>query len=816
MAAPPPATAPAMIPALDEQRFRELFDLLPIAAFEMDLTGRLTYVNRNALESFGYTREDIARGVNVIEILVPGDRERAADRVRRRIAGEPAIYTEYTALRRDGSTFPAMIHSAVVRRDGRPALLQGYVVDLSEPRKAERTLQYRVEFERLIMGISAHLIGLSHDELDAGISSALGSIGKFMGVDRAYLFRYSADGASMSNTHEWTGEGVSAELDHLQGLPVSSMPWLDRELSGRGVVAIPAVAGLPAEAHTEHAEFVREGILSLVCVAMALRGRRVGFLGLDAVRAPRGWSDDEVALLKVVGELLTGALVRRDAESALRESETKYRALVETTETGFVIVDETGHVRDANQEYVRISGHRTLAEILGRSVMEWTDPRDRERNAREVARCFQEGTVRNLQVSYVGPSGVKIPVEINATIFEVGGRRLILSLTRDVAERTRLQDEMLRAEKLHSVGVLAGGIAHDFNNILTAVLGNISLLRMEPHPSGRQDELLVETEQAALRARDLTRQLLTFSRGGAPVRKVVGLGPSVRASATLALRGRATALDLRVPADLRAVDADEGQIGQVVSNLVLNASQAMAGGGVVVVEGGNRELRRGGRPTLAPGPYVVFSVADSGNGIPAEHLPHIFEPYFTTKQEGSGLGLAVCYSIVANHGGAIDVDSAPGRGSTFTVWLPAAAGVAEAAPSEPQPVPGTGRVLVMDDEDSVRTTALALLRSLGYQAAGAREGREALRLWQEARERGEPFDLAIMDLTVRGGLGGRETVQELHALDPGAKVIVSSGYHQDPVMSRHREHGFCEALVKPYSVVELSRTLARVLGKDVA
>jgi signal transduction histidine kinase/ActR/RegA family two-component response regulator len=425
---------------------------------------------------------------------------------------------------------------------------------------------------------------------------------------------------------------------------------------------------------------------------------------------------------------------------------------------------------------------------------------------------MQAGFVRDLQVDYTHNDGTVVPVLINATTIEVEGRLRIITLLRDISDRKRLEAELLRSEKLRSVGVLAGGIAHDFNNILTAILGNISLLRATLAVDDYAGEHLEEVEKASQRARELTRQLLTFSRGGDPVRKLFHPESVIRESTTLALRGRASTCEFTIASGLALLDGDEGQIGQVIRNLVINASQAMNDGGTVQVSAESREIRAGQVHGLAAGKYVVLAVADRGGGISEEHRLRIFDPYFTTKRDGRGLGLAVSHSIVENHHGAITVDSQLGQGSVFTVYLPATEG-GTLAPlaTTAEIVRGRGRVLIMDDEESVRQIAGKIVRALGYEAAFARDGREAIDRWQEARAKGHPFDVAIMDLTVPGGMGGREAMRELLALDADAKAVVSSGYCQDPVMANFRDYGFRDVLAKPYNVLDVSRTLSALL-----
>ena len=385
--------------------------------------------------------------------------------------------------------------------------------------------------------------------------------------------------------------------------------------------------------------------------------------------------------------------------------------------------------------------------------------------------------------------------------------RLWERLQRYVTDSKRAEAERLRAQKLESLGVLAGGIAHDFNNILTAVLGNLSAAR-HAEPDDDVPEILRDAEKAALSARSLTHQLLTFSRGGAPIRKVVSLEEALREAARFALRGAKARAELSIAEDLWPASADEGQIRQVVHNLVLNADQAMPAGGVVAVRADNLEIAGGEGVPLRPGRYVRVAVADTGVGLSREHLDRIFDPYFTTKQHGSGLGLTTSYAIVKKHDGHLAVESEPGRGTTFTVYLPASQ--ERAAPPDAQAAlaPGKGRVLVMDDDEAVRRAAGRMLARLGYEVELAKDGDEALRAYAAASGLGRRFDAVIMDLTVPGAMGGKEAMRHLAALDPEARGIVSSGYSTDPVMADFRAHGFCCVLTKPYDVEDLSRALA--------
>ncbi|HWL14050.1 MAG TPA: PAS domain S-box protein [Opitutus sp.] len=386
---------------------------------------------------------------------------------------------------------------------------------------------------------------------------------------------------------------------------------------------------------------------------------------------------------------------------------------------------------------------------------------------------------------------------------------------RDVTEQDRLEQELLRASKLESVGVLAGGIAHDFNNILTAVMGNVALAALDVPPDGDAGRSLREAEKATLRARDLTQQLLTFSKGGEPIRTAVQLDTIVREMTTFALHGSRVKPAFDFPDDLWPADADKGQIGRVVQNLVLNAVQAMPEGGMVRIALNNETVDGFSRLALAPGAYVHIAITDTGVGIRPEHLPQIFDPYFTTKQTGSGLGLAAVYSIVQKHRGAVDVSSQLGVGTTFRIWLPAKVGERSGsgeASGPIQPARFRGRVLFMDDEESIRQMASFLLRRFGLEVVCVADGADAVRRYREARDAGEPFALVIMDLTVPGGMGGREALSHLQQIDEGVRAIVSSGYSSDPVLANHRAHGFCGMVAKPYDVDDLARVLREALA----
>jgi len=516
--------------------------------------------------------------------------------------------------------------------------------------------------------------------------------------------------------------------------------------------------------------------------------------------------------------LLVDVTEKVAAEKALRESEARYRELFENAVGGIYRSTPDGRFIAVNPALVAMLGFASPQELVDSDLNQSGRPFYVQSGRWEqlLAQMAGGDAVTNFESEVTCKGDTTIWISENVRIVrDQQGRSLYFEgFVSDITKHRRLDEEMQRASKLEAVGILAGGIAHDFNNILTAVLGNIGLAELRLKRAGMNTELLEEANRASLRARDLTQQLLTFAKGGEPVRASVNFSELLRETTEFALHGAKARAEFHLADDLWPVNADRGQLGQVIQNLAINSVQAMPDGGLLRISADNKVF---GEATstmpLASGRYVHLTFADSGMGIAAENLPKIFDPYFTTKKQGSGLGLATVYSIVKKHQGLIEVESHLGKGTAFHLWLPAAKQPAVRKNVEKAAgLPLHARVLFMDDEQPIRDMANSFMRHLNVECELAVDGAEAVRKYEEARSAKRPFDIVVMDLTVPGGMGGREAMGILRKMDPSVRAIVSSGYSQDPVMASHRDHGFQSVLPKPYDLGQLRQALENSLA----
>ncbi len=520
---------------------------------------------------------------------------------------------------------------------------------------------------------------------------------------------------------------------------------------------------------------------------------------------------DKTGAMKRVVILYMDITRRKKTEAALQESEARFRDLFENATDILMSTDPTGCILLVNKAWQDALGYdRKEAETL--TLYDIIAPEHLPACRKNFKKILKDGREFSCQTVFVRKNGAEIIVDGRVNCRFVDGKPVSLRcIFRDITEQRRMQEEMQRTQKLESVGMLAGGIAHDFNNLLTGIIGNIHLARLQSPDKG-MTRLLDASESASQRAQELTRQLLTFAKGGAPVKETASVAEIIEEVASFALRGSNTHWQLEIEEPVSPVDVDTGQFSQVLQNLIINSDQAMPDGGMIHISVADCTVDDTIPMPLADGRYVKIDIRDQGIGIAREYLSRIFDPYFSTKRKGSGLGLATSYSIIRNHNGLITVDSEPGNGTTMSILLPASkAEVVRKKLLKQQPVPGQGRLLVMDDDETVRKVAAQMLSHLGYDVTESDDGADTVAQYNKALEENRPFDAVILDLTIPGGMGGRETVARLAEIDPQVTAIVSSGYSNDPIMADYALHGFAGVVPKPYSLVKLSSVVSSAL-----
>lgn len=729
----------------------------------------LVYVNQAFMRMFGYSSEDEILRVPVQKLYA--DRQRRTRLQKFLQEHGQLVNQEIQFQRKDGSTFWGLISTvAVVDEAGRIQYYDGAISDITERKIAEESVENQRKFLRQLIDANPNYIFAKDPE------------GRFTLVNEVFASSY---GLSTDEMIGKTDEQVHSDLKE-----VAFFKRLDREVLETGEERI-----VPDQ-FVKNADGTENWVKTIKRVIKA--------------------EDGENKLVLSVSSDITD---RKLAEKALAAEKEHLAVTLRSINDGVITTDTKGVIALVNMAASDYLGFGPV-DIVGKplnSVVHVVDLKRDEQIRNLFERIPPSGGLLDLgdQPVLISREEKRRYIAVSAAPIKEVEQRVsgFVLVIRDVSERTRLEEERMRGGRLESIGILAGGIAHDFNNILTAVIGNISLAQMFLESSDESYERLTDAKRAALQAKDLTQQLLTFSKGGSPIKVAASIKELIEESANFSLRGSNVKCSIEINPGVWPVEVDKGQINQVLNNLLINADQAMPSGGIVTIKTANMELEESLVPPVQKGRYVRISVADRGIGIAPDHKDKIFDPYFTTKQKGSGLGLATTYSIVKKHGGRIEVESTLNQGSVFTIYLPAAdeAAVPKKKSKKNQPLTGNGRVLIMDDDDEIRKVLSRMLEVIGYEVGLAPDGDAALEMYRRAVNSEKPFDVVLMDLTIPGGKGGKETIRELLTLDSEAKAIVSSGYSNDPIMSEFKKHGFRGVIVKPFRVDELNKLLQEVI-----
>lgn len=721
---------------------------------------------------YGYAPSEIQPDYElVIKTMHPGSRDKFLDAIAAALEGKRPFEMDYSFFRKDGSV--AVLHTigkVVYDENGEPARMVGTVQDITDQKKAEETLRESEEKFRSIF-----------DAANDGILITENSTRRIVEANKAMC-------AMLGYTREEM-KGLRIEDIHPEKDIAGVLEEFEKQLRGEKTMT----PDIPIRRKDDSVFYA-----DISTTTLLLGGRHCS-----------------IGIFHDISE-------RKSAEEAYKNSEKFIRSILDTVDEGFIVVDRDFRILIANREYCSQAGAASK-DVIGRHCYEISHgvngPCHERGEECAVRYVFETGEPYTALHKHVGGDEGFLYVETKAfPIRDASGSvTSVIETVNNITEKHLLEEVRLKTQKLEAIGTLAGGIAHDFNNLLQGVFGYISMARKNHDLNERTLNMLDQAEQALHLCVNLTKQLLTFSKGGLPVKKLLSIGEVVESAVKFALSGSSVDYRILLDEDLRMVEADEGQIGQAIQNIVLNAGQAMPSGGTILVTGRSVSLpRKGEHQLLEEGAYVEISVQDSGVGIPEKHLTKIFDPYFTTRQKGSGLGLATAYSIVKNHGGMINVVSEVDRGSTFSIYLPAVPGERQGRPelSAADGVERKGKVLVMDDEKLVRNIAGEMILAAGHEVEFARHGEEAIAKYRAARKSGRPFDVVILDLTIRGGIGGRETLERIRAFDPDVKAVVSSGYSEGAVIADFRAYHFAACLAKPYNFEDLKNTLQVLISRS--
>ncbi len=591
----------------------------------------------------------------------------------------------------------------------------------------------------------------------------------------------------------------NSQRERLRSVPYSDGPIWKSMLDSKTIYS-PDVKD--DEGGSSLSEF---GLKSFVSVPLFQKNEAVGSVFVSSYQI-NAFNRDDIDLLEMVSKQIETAITNARQAEVLSVSEERYRTLFEESPLGVYIYNNDLTITNCNDRMSQII-NTPKEKLIGLNMNTLKD----QKFFKIMERGLNGEIVQHEGFYEATTSETKMWLSLSVAPLRDKDQNVIgaMALVEDRTDVKKASEQITTAQRLESLGILAGGIAHDFNNILTAILGSISLAKYYETENKDLLGILTDAESASNRAKELTHQLLTFAKGGEPVTRLVNIAKLVNESSAFALTGSNIRLDFNIPENIWFVEADEGQLNQVFNNIVINAQQSMPEGGHINIEIENF-IDQNSKSN--DGKYVKISISDEGVGIPKQHIPKIFDPYFTTKNKGTGLGLSTSHSIVEKHGGYITMDSNVGQGSTFKVFLPASVDQMEDLKEiDEKLIQGSGNVLIMDDEKVVRDAVGSMLQRLGYEVSYSTDGEEAIDRYSSALKARAKYDAVILDLTIPGGMGGKQTISKLRELDPDIKAIVSSGYSNNPVMSDYKNYGFSGILAKPYTLSQLSKVLDEVV-----
>ena len=794
--------------AESEEKYRTLVENSS-DGFVIIQDGQFVFVNQAMCKILNLSKKDILKK-NVIEFISSEERQRALENIKRVMKYGPIGIQEYKWIKA-GEIKYLQVSSSPITYKGKPAL-QTMVRDITEKKKIED----KIKREREAFSAVAKAVILAPDASKL-CHKILNSLLKILNFDFGAVRIYNEKSKTLIPI------AVSGLVKKQVREKISTQSIDDKKY----VAALVARTKIPIFApdvkkhkilHT-HAQRLNElGINSII--SYPLIGEKRTLLGVVQLCAytKRDIPKEDTIFFETIANMWSIALEDKlKGERVFAEKE-RLSVTLRSIGDGVIVTDAEGKVIMLNKVAEDLTGWKQ-EKAIGKpleKVFVIINEHTRKRCENPFERVINTGGIVGLanDTVVIARDGTeRLIADSGAPIKDHTGKIIgVIIVFRDVTEKRKREQELMKMEKLESLGVLAGGIAHDFNNVLTGILGNITLAKTYSRP---EDEVVIKklenAENICLRGKGLSQQLLTFAKGGEPVKKVISMAELIRDAVSFALSGSNVRCEFSIPDDLWLVEADEGQIAQAIQNIIINADQAMPTGGVIKVICENVVVTKKDNLPLKAGRYLKISFKDQGVGIPKKYLSKIFDPFFTTKKRGSGLGLSTAYSIIKKHHGHIFAKSKVGEGSIFYLYLPASkkTKIIEDIKEE---FKGKGRVLIMDDEEMILEVLGEMLNQLGYETEFAKDGYEAIDLYKKALLEKKPFDAVILDLTVPGSMGGEEAIKRLSEIDPDVKGIVSSGYSTDPIMADYKKYGFCGAIAKPYRMVDLAKVLKDIIS----
>jgi PAS domain S-box-containing protein len=794
-----------------EQVFNRIRDFIVIA----DPKDRILFANDSFLKWLGYSLDELV-GQPVSIIHSPKNPAGCGRQLHEAVLAG-GWTGELIEVAKDGREITNFVSISPVRDENGSHLMSvGIGHDITEQKRAAAASRYLLEFEELMVGLSTMLIGLTSEEMDRGINQALQRIGEFAGVDRSYVFQFSADGTRITNTHEWCAPGIESQRLRIQEMPVDAMPWMMMQFEQReSVCIISRVADLPPEARAEKSELEAQKTQSLIAVPLVCRRGPLGFVGFDSVRMEKTWTEDIVALLKVVGEVLANALVRKRTEEALQSERDLLQALMDNIPDTIYFKDLKSRFTRVNQSQAKLLGLARPKDAIGKTDFDFFTPEHAEAAFADEERIIASGEpliakeehIKRADGRWRWMTSTKVP------ILDGDGKVIgLVGISRDVTNEKEREQHYVMMQKMASVSALTSGIAHEFNNLLTGVVGYAELLLSRLPPDSQTRSYAEQIKRAATEATELTQQLSAFSHTTVVNPQDVELREIVVAAIKLVAGSVPTEIQFvnRTEACPDQVRGDGDQLQHALVTILLNACEAMPEGGEVTTELHPQQLPSPELQLPLPaGRYVALTVRDTGRGMDADTRSRAFEPFFTTKSgTHSGLGLTAAYGIVEMHGGTIQIASSPGQGTTVCVVLPAARTEVPVAATATPPPRDTATILLVEDEDIPREFQSHVLESEGFRVLAAKDGQQGLRTYCEFAD---DIDLIVTDI-VMPVMSGDAMVAGVRRVGKPVRILVVTGYTGTEAANKLRALGVDGFIQKPFTGDALLQRVRQILG----